>query len=274
MELIHADIRARVLTRLQVSTTDPAWTVPATSAINEGLRLFAFLTLCLENTREFVLTPGVKFYRMLAEGWTDWLVPLRVRLSNDTAGGVTSEFDNVEGDQGMFNEQGSSGLTRTSAPKLKPATMYQMAALNSSWITAEGTPGGYGCLGWDLLFLDRSPTQEGQQLLITYARSSIDLVADGDVPEIPDADHEALILYGTARMRANEGGQELQAANALLKGYLDAAAQRAAQVRARSLAQRYDRQPFELEDWDYSKMLNTRPGLVPNRKEDRWTGQP
>src|SRR5512139_3322021 len=109
--MTHAEIRERVLTRLEVSPTDAAWKSAATSAINEGQRLFAFLTLSLEAQRPLVLTPGTKFYRMLAEGWTDWLVPLRVRLSNDATAGVTARFDGVQGDEGMFNEQAYSGLT-------------------------------------------------------------------------------------------------------------------------------------------------------------------
>lgn len=266
-----ADIRSRVLTRIEVNPADAAWKTAATFAINEGLRLFGFLSLCQEAQREFVLTPGVKFYRMLNEGWTDWIAPLRVRLSNDIADGATAEFDAVKADAAMFGEQGYSGLTVSASPKLRPATMHQMASLDSAWLNATGTPARYGCQGWDLLFLDKSPAQSGQKLLITYARNCNPLVLDEDVPELHDADHEALMDYGEFRLRCNEGGQELHIGK--LKAFLDAAKLRAAQVRARSLAQRYDKLPFELEGFDYSRLLNPRAGLVPNRKENRWTGQ-
>jgi hypothetical protein len=241
------------LTRLEVSTTDAAWQAAATAAINEGQRLYSLLTLSQETTREFVLTPGVKFYRMLTEGWTHWLVPLRVRLSNDTATGNTNEFDTQDNDAAMFNEQAYSGLTSTTAPKLKPATAYQMAALSNTWISDTGTPSRYGCLGWDLLFLDRSPTQEGQKLLITYARSTVTLVLDADVPEIPEADHSALISYATFRLRCNEGGQELQAAMPMLTNFTDLCKMRADEVRARSKACGYDRLPPELTMPDVSR---------------------
>lgn len=266
-------IRTRVLTRLELDPSDAQAQSAANSAINEGQRLFAFLTLCQEATREFILTPGVSFYHMLTEGWADWLVPLRVRLSNDTDAGQDAEFDNVESDTAMFNEQAYQGLTGTNKPRLRPATLYELASQDTAWLNATGTPARYGCIGWDLLFLDKRPAQSGQKLLITYARSTVMLANDGDVPEIHDADHECLIEYGTWRMRANEGGQDLQAANPLLKDYLDNAKMRADQVRARSLAQRYDRLPFQLEGYDYSRLLATRPDLPPYRKENRWTGQ-
>lgn len=268
--MTFGDIRTRVLTRLQVSTTDAAWTGPAGSAINEGQRLFAFLTLCLESSRTFILTPGTKFYHMFLEGWTDWIVPLRVRFPPANTD-QTALFDAVRFDDAMFNAQ-APGLVPAPS-KLKPTSITQMAALDAGWIQTQGTPDRYGCLGWDLMFFNKATTEDAIKLWITYARSPVTLVNDADVPEIPDADHEALIDYGTARMRANEGGQELSAGLQMFKAFLDAASRRAEQVRARSLAQRYDRQPVELEKWDYSRLFNTRAGLVPVRKEDRWTGQ-
>jgi hypothetical protein len=243
----HSEIRDRLLTRLEADPTDLLWQAAATAAINEGQRLMAFLALPLEATREFVLTPGVSTYRMLAEGWSDWLVPLRVRVSNDTATGATAEFDAQEPGAAMFNEQAYTGLTVTAAPKLRPATIYQLTALDPAWLNATGAPTRYGVIGADLLFLDKSPVQEGTKLLITYARSPVPLVADGDVPEIPDADHQALIQYGEFRLRANEGGQELASAAGLLKSFLECAKQRADQVRARSAAQGYDVSPAELK---------------------------
>jgi len=244
--MTFADIRTRVLTRIEVDAADAAWKVAAGLAINEGLRLFAFLTLCQETYREFVLTPGVNFYHMLNEGWNDWIIPLRVRLSNDTASGTASMFDTIRGDDAMFGEQPYSGLVTTTKPKLRPATMYQMAALDSAWLNATGSPTRYGYIGMDLLFLDAKPLATGQKLLITYARSPVPLVDDEDEPEIHDADHEVLMDYGEFRLRANEGGQELKTALPKLKSFLANAKTRADQVRARSLAQGYDHLPVEL----------------------------
>lgn len=272
--MILSDIRGRIFSRLEWSTSDPQAVAAGNAAINEGQRLLAFLTLSLETTRQFRLTPGVSFYRMLDQGWADWLVPLRVRLSNDTTVGVDNEFDTQEADTAMFDQQQNPSLVTTAAPKLRPSSLYEMAAEDSGFLYTQGTPSEYGCIGWDLLFLNRRPTLQGQTLLITYGRSSSPLVNDGDVPEIHGSDHNALIEYGEWRLRCNEGGQELQSASPALTAFLDIAASRAKQVRARSLAQRYDRQPFELEDLDYSRIIKSRSDLIPYRKEDRWTGQP
>jgi hypothetical protein len=239
-------IRDRLLTRLECDPTDLQWQAAGTAAINEGQRLFVLLSLCLEATRELVLTPGVNMHHMLTEQWTDWLVPLRVRLSNDTATGQDAKFDSMESDTGMFGEQAYPGLTTNAKPKLRPATLYQLAANDPAWINATGTPTRYGCIAWDLLFIDKKPTQSGQKLLITYARSPVPLVNDNDVPEMRDVDHECLMDYGEWRLRCNEGGQELTAAQAKLKSFLDNAKMRAQQVTARSLSLGYDRLPPEL----------------------------
>ena len=271
--MIHSDIRGRVLSRLEWDGTAAAAKTAATAALNEGQRLFAWLTLCLEATRPLTLTPGLNHYWMYAEGWSDWLVPLRVRLANPASPGSTTSWDTVQADLGMPNEQSFPALPANTKPKLRPASAYEMAAENAAWLIDTGTPTMYGSLGWDFVFFNKRPTLVGQQVLITHARSPRPLVGDNDVPEIHDADHEGLIEYGIWRLRCNEGGQELQAANPLLKNFLDNAKQRANEVRARSLAQRYDRQPFELEGFDYSRLLKSRADLPPYRKENRWTGQ-
>lgn len=258
---------------MEWSSSDAGAIAAANSATNEAQRLFAFLTLSLETQRDFAVTPGQSWYRMLDQGWSDWLVPLRVRWSNDTSGGADTRFDEQESDQAMFNQQATPGLVATATPKLRPASIYEMAARDSSFLTTAGQADEYSVLGWDFLLLNKQPTVVGQKLLITYARSCVALVNDTDVPEIHDADHECLMDYGEWRLRANEGGDEFANATPRLKSFLDNAKMRADQVRARSLAQRYDRQPFELESIDYSKLLKTRPDLPPYRKQNRWTGQ-
>jgi hypothetical protein len=67
-------------------------------------------------------------------------------------------------------------------------------------------------------------------------------------------------------LRMKEGGDELAGAMAGLGRYLQVAAKRAAQVRGRSLAQRYDKLPLELERYDFSRLLKIRPDLAPHRK--------
>jgi hypothetical protein len=262
------ELKSRIFTKVEENPSAPVYysTDEVRDSINEAQRLFAFLTLCLESIRPFVLTPGVRFYSLLKE-WVDWIAPLRVRLSNDVAEGSTAEYDAVMGDSAMFNEQVYTGLTASTAPRLEPSTLAEMCAENADWLTSTGIPDRYGCLGFDLLFLNRATTIPGIKLLIAYARSPVRLVEDPDVPEIPEADHEVLIDGALSLLRLKEGGQELAASLTYLGRFLEATGRRVRQVRARSLAQRYDKLPLELEHFDASRLLKLRPDLPPHRKE-------
>ena len=91
-----------------------------------------------------------------------------------------------------------------------------------------------------ILHLDQNPNLTGLKLLITYARCPVPLVNAGDIPELLEADHEALVSYGIWRLRANEGGAELENAGELVNAFLDAAAARFEEVKSRSMAQGYD----------------------------------
>jgi hypothetical protein len=207
--LTLGDISGRILNRLEVDPTDPAWQFVATAATNEGQRIFSFLSLCLESTVPFAYARGLQFYNMLTY-WPDWFLPLRVRLS------------------------AASGN-----PKLRPQSLYQMAANDPNFLSNTGVPAHYGTAGWDLLFFDRNPSLSGQ-LLITYARCPVPLVNPTDVPEILEADHEALVSYGIARLRANEGGEELANSSALASEFIEAAQSRFEEVKGRAMAQGYD----------------------------------
>jgi hypothetical protein len=52
----------------------------------------------------------------------------------------------------------------------------------------------------------------------------------------------------------------------LLQAFLDGAKHYAAYVRARNLGSRYDKVPFELENFDASQLLKLRRDLVPSRR--------
>jgi len=224
---------------MEADPSNLAWQAAATSAINEGQRLFAFLTLTLEATRPLDLTPGITFYHMLDLGWDDWIVPLRVRLVTPQSDSTDAALPGGVGGDAVVPDQ--PAVIDTLKTKLRPTTLNQMAAEDAA---AENMR--YGVAGWDLFFLNLQPTA-GQQALITYARSPVDLVGDNAVPEIHDADHECLIDYGEGRLRMNQGGQEMTTGSALIKGFLEDAKERGEQVRVRSLAQGYDHQPAELD---------------------------
>jgi hypothetical protein len=170
------------------------------------------------------------------------------------------------GDAAMFNEEQYAARPTAADPKLRPARLDELRALDSSWIARPGTPTRYATAGFDGFYVYKQPAVPGSILLVTYARSPLPLVDVNASPEIPQADHAALWQYAVCRLRLAEGGQELQKSLRYLAGFVDAAKKRAAQVRARSLAARYDKLPLELERFDLSRVMRTRPDLIPWRK--------
>jgi hypothetical protein len=236
-------------------------------ALNEIQRLFVLLTLCLESIRTLILSPGNRFYHMLE--WPDWLLPLRVSLSQDTTAGQTALYDAVLYDTAMYNEEAYPGLVASTAPKLRPASLAELSALNAAWLSATGNPERYGLLGLDLLFLDRAPIVPGTKLLITYARSPVAMSGDNDVPEIPEGDHLALIDGAEVLLRLTEGGQELADAMPAFDRFLAAVKLRADDVRKRSVARGYDHSPPELTLPEFAGLLRKRS---PKRMEGQDAG--
>lgn len=224
---------SRVLARLD--QPNGGWNTPAeaASAINEGLRFFALLTLGVQKTAVFDLTlnsgdPSTRMLTVLG----DWLMPLRI-----TAGGVT----------------------------LRPSRLAELDALDAGWQTnVQSTPSRYAALGFD--FTVFYPQWSGPlSLTAVYAAAPAPLVADADTPAIPEDHHPDLVDYGVYRCRFREGGQEFQKGLAYFQRFLDGAKKYAAYIRARNLASRYDKLPFELEHADLSMLLTLSKKIAPAR---------
>lgn len=206
------DLRTRTLKRLDQDVATPAyWTAQEiTDALNQGQRLFAFATLCLESIATFALTPGTAFYPMLS-AYPDWLIPLRVA-------------------------QAATGL------KVEPATLDALDALDTAWSASAAAPTEYGCLGFDLFFVHGTTGS----LSITYARMPATLAADTDQAEIIDAYQPCLIDYAIGKVRAKQGGEEFARSRAYFQRFLLSMQAAAEDNRARAQAAGHDREPFEL----------------------------
>lgn len=230
-----SDMQARVSARLNEGVTGPTFYPVAeiTAALNEAERFFILLTLGLEVTAAWNLPGGTTFYHML-DYFTDWIVPLRI--------------------------------TTATGAKVRPARLEDLASLDSQWMSSQGTPLRYVALGADLVALYQQPGTLGTTLNVTYARAPAPLVHATDVPESPAEYHARLVEYGIYRCRQVEGGQEFAKALPLLQAFLDGAKHYAAYVRARNLGSRYDKVPFELENFDASQLLKLRRDLVPSRR--------
>jgi len=265
-----ADLKTRTLERLGQDPAAPVFytAMDALAALNLAQRIFAFLTLCLEVRRQFRLTPGNQWYA-LQKSFSDLILVLRCEWQNDATIGNDAIIGDPQFGGAGFNDQQVTTST-TTTPKLQPGTLAQFAAMDSGWYGRAGRPLRYHAIGFSLLVFDLQPDDQ-YTALITYARMPVALVKDSDEPEIPDSDHQCLIDFAVAWLRVREGGQELAADAPNLSLFLDAVKRRAAQVRARSLAQRYDHAPPEIEAPDLSRLLRKRPDLIPNRKENAWT---
>lgn len=263
--MIVSDLQSRTLERLG---EDPDARVFYTeddvlAVLNLGQRIYAFLTLCLEAQRPFQLTPGNQWYA-LQKTFADMIVVLRCEWQNQaTTGNDAIIGDPLFGGSGFNDQQVTTAIAAT--PKLQPGALYQFAAHDNGWYGNASMPTRYTVLGFGLLVFDRQPDDQ-YTALITYARMPVALVDDDDAPEIPEPDHQCLVDFAVGFLRIREGGQELQNETPSMQGFLAAVKARAAQVRARSMGQRYDHAPPEIEMPDLSRLLAARRELVPGRK--------
>jgi hypothetical protein len=191
-------------------------------AINEGQRLFSYLTLCLESTASLTLTANQAWYTPLA-AIPDWIAPLRVRISG------------------------------TGGTKLEPKRLEQLDALSSTWQTESGPPRRYASLGPNLLAVHPQPSSGGAALAITYARSPVALTGAGQSPEIPEEYHPELIHYALPRLRSKEGAEEWAKNLPDFKRFWQAAKKMATFVRSRNQSAKYDTLPPEASWFDRSR---------------------
>jgi hypothetical protein len=202
-----AELRTRTLKRLAEDPAAPVYFTAAevTAALNRGQRLFAFATLCLESIETYY---GASAWQSMLPTFPAWLLPVRVR----TAAGA----------------------------KVHWASLRELDALDENWEASAAAPARYGCLGFDLLYLQGRGT-----VSITFAREPAEMVEDGDEAEIPDAYQPTLIDYAIGRVRAKQGGQEFTKALPYFERFLAGMKSAAADTRARAVAQDWDRRPFE-----------------------------
>ncbi len=222
-----AELQTRTLQRIgETSDAGTYYTAEEVRvALNEGQRLFAFLTLCLETTGSLPLTANAAWYRPL-ETFNDWIVPLRIR--NGGSGGA----------------------------KLEPYRLEKLDALSANWQSESGTPRSYACVGPNLLALHPQPSAGGGTFAITYARSPIHLVGQGQTPDIPEEYHHDLIRYALPRLRSKEGAEEWRKNAPDLAQFWQSAKKLTTYVRARNLASRYDQLPPEEQFFDGSRLMD------------------
>lgn len=220
--MTHSELQARTLARLD---EDPAGAgyhtgIDVTDGLNWAQRFFALLSLCLEKSASFTLTGATTWFKVRLT-LTDWLLPLRMEVAN---------------------------------VKLRSVRLADLDALDASWQASAGTPSRYSLLGLELLAIYKQPALDTAATM-TYARVPAALAAAGDSPEIPEECQPLLIDGAALYCRLKEGGQELDKVLPNLKRLVEGAGALGKYVRQRSLDQRYDRLPAEVQRFDLSRML-------------------
>lgn len=216
-DLTLAELRIRVYERLD--DTAVYYTVAEVNhALNAAQDIFALLTLCIERTADFTADADAAFHQISSQ-IGDFILPLRV--------------------------------TTASGARIRPTTLHRLNLLGL-WRT-PGTPTRYAHHGYDMLVL--APQFAAPTVIkLTYAASPAAMVGDTDLASIPAEQQTHLVDFALWWLRLKEGGQEHTNTGEYLNRFLDHAQKYADFVRARSKAQRYDAEPFDLRSFDRGQL--------------------
>lgn len=213
--MTFAEIKSEALRRCGEDPAAPAFYTAAEAgrAVNSGYRIFALLTLCLETTSTVGLNAGGAF-KEIGSSVSTFLAPLRVT--------------NADGD------------------KVQPGNLAKLTAGSGRWQSTEGSPLEYAMVGSSLMVVTPQPTA-AHNLSVLHAYLPAAMSLDGDIPAIPDEDHEALVHFAAHDLLSSkEGASRLQDAAVHWQEYIAAVQARIGFVRARAMAEGYDRMPIEL----------------------------
>ncbi len=212
--MTFAELKAEALRRAGENPALPRFytVAEAAAAINAAQNVFAFLTLCLEDTADLTVPAGAVLTPISTTA-PRWIAPLRLELD---------------------------------AQKLQPGNLAQFRSLNPAWLDSSqrDTPQRYAMIGWDNLVAFPSPAID-TILTSRFATAPVRLVTDGQEPEIPAEDHPALVDFALLRMTAKEGAEPMTAALSGLRSFLEVAKRRMSIVKARSIQLSYDTKPSE-----------------------------
>jgi hypothetical protein len=182
--------------------------------LNEGQRLFAAMTLCLESTASYQTTGQAFAY--LRPAIPDFFLPLRV--------------------------------TNAAGRKVRPARLTDLAAVSDTWpLDQAGEVARY----WVGAQLAAFWPVVVETLSIVYVREPAVMMEVSSF-ELRDDDVTGLEHFSVWRARFKEGGQELAKDLPLLRQFLDGAQKRAEETRIRNTALSLDSMPWERANFDRS----------------------
>ena len=206
---IEAKLRARV-----GDGGSSYWTAAEVAeAVNAAQRIFALLTWCLESRGTLSVLANQAEVRLLA-AFPSMIAVIRM--------------ENPDGE------------------RLFPTTVNGFAAGDDHWRAARAVyPGFYAVHGFDYALFFPAPSGS-VNLTVTYARGPAAVAVAGDVPEIPEEYHAALVDGAEPLLRLKEGGQEFAKVLPAWESFMGAARLCAQKVRERNKLAGADRYPAEV----------------------------
>lgn len=190
------------------------WTAAEVAeAVNAAQRIFALLTWCLESRGTLSVLANQAEVRLLTA------FPLMIAVIR---------MENPDGE------------------RLFPTTVNGFAAGDDRWRAARAVyPGFYAVHGFDYAMFFPAPVGS-VNLTVTYARGPATVAVSGDVPEIPEEYHAALVDGAEPLLRLKEGGQEFAKVLPAWESFMAAARMCAQKVRERNKLAGADRYPAEV----------------------------
>jgi len=164
--MTRGELRTRILNSLNDSTTSPVfWSVAQmNTVIQEGLETMSEEAEAVKRTTYVGLQEGCLYYSMRGIA-QDCMLPTRV-----------------------YNEANNR--------RLVPTSVDELDSIHYTWGTVPGDPLYWFPMGWEWFGIWPSPAASGGRLRVDYLAWPRELLDDDDEPELYDADHEALVLYG------------------------------------------------------------------------------
>lgn len=160
------EIQQRVLEGIQDDPDTPIFFSETQLArlINEAYEVLAEDSQAIKRTAFVPLKEGVGFYSTPSIS-ADFMAPTRI-----------------------WNHSLNQRLTCLS--------MAEMDSLDTRWQTTTGTPQVWFPVSWDMFGIYPRPSTAGGVLRVDYIAWPRSLMDGSDRPELPEASHDALTLYG------------------------------------------------------------------------------
>jgi hypothetical protein len=164
--MTRADIRDRILTGLNESTSSPVFwsTAQMNAVIEEGQEVLAEEAAAIKRTAITTLRPGALYYTTRGIA-SDMMAPYRIWL-------------------------------HATNRKLTAVHWSHLDRYHERWQEVTGLPQVWASMSWDFFALYPHPAEGGGVLRVDYLAWPRALSSDSDRPECLESEQDAMVLYG------------------------------------------------------------------------------